>query len=152
MFKFAQDGKVYWPVNLVAFDAAEGAEPVDVKVAFLFKRYTRTELRAREKLLEKPMALLRVAKTEEEISTALDTLNELNDKADADMADRVLGWRGVFDIAGKPLEFSPEVLAALLDDEAQYKRIAAGLNEASRGAKAKNSSPGPAGSPAPGQT
>jgi hypothetical protein len=148
MFQFANEGKVWWRVNLVARDA-EGGDPTDVPVFLLYRIYTRKELKERERKLKAPMAKLGQSKDEASMMSILREVEALDDKNAAELVERVHDWRDIGDGKGDPLKFSRERLKALLDDEAQYARISAGLLEASKGARAKNSSPGLAGSRAP---
>jgi len=150
MFSFANEGKVWWRVNLVARDAS-GGDPTEAPVSILYRIYTRKELKARErKLLEMPLANLRAAKDAAAVQAAVQEYETLEAGNDAELRERVVGWRDIVTASGDQLPFTQEALDALLNDEAQYPRIAAGLVEASKGARAKNSSPGAAGSQAPG--
>lgn len=150
MFTFAQDGNVLWPVKLVV-RTADGEDPGEAEVKFLFRIFTRAERKAREQSMRGALGALRAANGDVDFAKAEENLRTLEDQAEADLRERVLGWRGIVGADGAELAFTPALRDALLNDEAHYARIAAGLNEASLGARAKNSSPGPAGSQAPGR-
>ena len=152
MFTFANENKVWWKVNLVARNEATG-DVEDAPVMLLYLIFTRSELKQREKRLQAALGKLRTAKTDAEMQAAAAEFDTIEQRNTADTLDRVRDWRDIVSGADSTaLQFSRESLKALLDDEAQYTRIASGLLEASRGARAKNSSPGPAGSAASGQS
>ena len=149
MFTFAKEGKVWWRVNLIARDA-DGGDPREVPVRILYRIYTRAEMKLRERKLAGPLAKLRGSDVNA-IQDALKEAEALNERYDSDLAERICDWGDIAGADGEPLPFSRDALRALLDDDAQYTPLAAGLVEASKGARAKNSSPGLAGSRAPGQ-
>ncbi|MBR0346036.1 MAG: hypothetical protein IJI03_12340 [Rudaea sp.] len=145
MFKFAKNGNVYWPVNLLERDP-NGGETKEQPVFLLLRLYSRTERKARAtKLRDATTRLLSSTPGSAEMTAINLELEKMREDADNDVAQRVLGWRDVGGDDGAPLPFTPENLADLLDDEAQFARVAAALDEASRGARAKNSLPGAAG-------
>ena len=151
MFQFANEGKVWWKINLVARNEVTG-DVEDAPVMMLYRIFTRAELKQREKRLQAALGKLRTAKTDAEMQAATAEFDTIEQRNTADTIERVCDWRDIVSGADSTaLPFSRESLKALLDDEAQYTRIASGLLEASRGARAKNSSPGPAGSQVPGQ-
>lgn len=150
MFTFANENKVWWKVNLVARNAS--GEVADAPVMVLYRLFTRAELKKREKRMQTALGKLRVAKVDADMEAATAEFEAIEEQSTADLIDRVCDWRDIVDADNAALAFSPDMLKALLNDPPQYERIAAGLLEASRGARAKNSSPGPAGSAAPGQS
>lgn len=141
MFQFANENKVWWKVNLVVRNAETG-DVEDSPVMLLYKIFARAELKQREKRLQAALSKLRAAKSEGEMLAATREFDAIEERNASDMIERVVGWRDISGPEGEALPFTREALKALLDDEAQYTRISAGLLEASRGARAKNSLPG----------
>lgn len=141
MFQFANENKVWWKVNLVVRNAETG-DAEDSPVMLLYKIFARGELKQRDKRLQAALSKLRAAKSEGEMLAATREFDAIEERNASDMIERVVGWRDISGPEGEALPFTREALKALLDDEAQYTRINAGLLEASRGARAKNSLPG----------
>lgn len=144
MYKKAKEEKVYWPVTLLQRDA-EGGEPVEAKVYILFRIYKRSERNERKRLLNEAFAKLTAAKPGEEFTAANAAVEAIKDQAEAEVVDRVCGWREYVDADGQPVPFTAAERDELLDDESNFERIKQALHDASTGARAKNSSPGAAG-------
>lgn len=141
MFQLANEGKVWWRVNLVTRNAETG-DVEDAPVMLLYKIFSRSDIKQREKRLQTALGKLRAAKTEAEMTTATSQFDGIEERNTADVLERVVDWRDISGSDGTALPFTAATLKALLEDEAQYARISAGLLEASRGARVKNSSPG----------
>jgi len=160
MFTLANEGKVWWRVNLVARTEEDG-EPKDVPVLILYRVYKRSELKARERALNKSVATMTKAvgeargtteDVEDIVTKSMREVETIEAETMNDLVARVCDWKQIIGPDGEPLKFSKALLKSLLEDEPQYQRVMAGLREASKGAHAKNSSPGPAGVLAPGQS
>jgi hypothetical protein len=148
MFRFADVGKVWVPVPLPT-----GAPDEEVTIHLLLTLYTRKELRARERKAMTNMAdnLARRAKeirTPEDLQALFDETTAVEDDAVHDLLDRTSDWRGVLDDSGQPQEFSRERLASLLEYNWFFQAHRQALFGTSRSGVAKNSKPGPGGSPA----
>lgn len=144
MFRFANQSRVFWPVEL-ASRGADG-EPVKSTAYIGYQLLDRDELRKHE------------AGRLHLIDAAKDSMADYVKQADAWdktniklLRERIYGWRDIVDNADVPLVFSRETLDALLRDSLLFPALLQGLFEASRGAKEKNSLPGPGGAPAPAQ-
>lgn len=161
MFGLANEGKIWARVEIP--DRNEEGEIVLVPVRLLLRPYTRAELREqrmvgmRAHLQPVLESLDRLSSAEGEdavrtasadVRSAIDSYEAAEIASDRDIASRVCGWRAE-DVGGEA--FAPDLLAALLADEARFQAIRAGLLDASRGARRKNSPPGPAGLPGPAQ-
>lgn len=161
MFRLADQGLVWWPVELTQ---ATGPDQVETVTAwFQYRIYTREELREQERI-----AVQRIAAKREQMTGRTDTgtadaeppaddllalFETVTERAAGDTADllaRITDWRGLGD--GETEEpFSPDRLAALLAYDPLYKQLRTQLFAASREAPRKNSQPGPGGLPAPAQ-
>lgn len=152
MFRFADKGIVFWPVQLRQVDEAGEMEVATIHLAY--RLLTRDELRDRErnslKSIVERLGGPDAPRTAEDLITILDATIEREASSVEMLLDRVSDWRGVAD-GDEPVEFSRERLASLLEYDVYFKPIVAGLYEASREGPAKNSQPGPGGSPAPAQ-
>jgi len=137
-FKHAKNNIVFWPVKLIERNP-DGGEQSEKVVYIQYRIFGRSERKERERKTRAALSALTSAKPGEEFAAANVAVEKLKEEADADVCNRICGWRDLTDAAGQPLPFSAEALAELLEDEAHFDRIAAGLNEASRGARAKNS-------------
>lgn len=137
MFTFATEGKVWWRVNLVTRNAETG-DCEDSPVMLLYKIFARADLKTREKLLQTALGKLRSAKTDAEMTAASGEFDKIEQVSTSDLLDRVCDWRDIVAAGGDAVPFTRDTLKALLEDAAQYERIATGLLEASRGARAKN--------------
>ena len=69
MFQFANEGKVWWKINLVARNEVTG-DVEDAPVMMLYRIFTRAELKQREKRLQAALGKLRTAKTDAEMQAA----------------------------------------------------------------------------------
>lgn len=166
MIRLAADNTVWWRVNVP--DRNDDGEIVEQPVRFRFRIYTRKELK--EKALARAnagavataeaMRKLVGQRTREEIDAALAEaeaaiarMGDDEELAAQELRDRIIGWRpeDITDQDGQSVSFSEQLRDALLADEARYQALRRGLLEASRGARPKNSLPGPAGSPAAAQ-
>lgn len=152
MFRFADKGVVFWPVQLRQIDEAGEIDVATVHLAY--RLLTRDELHERERnsleALAERMGGPVAPRTAEDLIALLDGTIE-REASNVDLLlDHVSDWRGFAD-GDEPVAFSRERLAALLEYDVYFKPIMAGLFEASRDAPAKNSQPGPGGSPAPAQ-
>lgn len=151
MFKFAQQGKVFWPITLSARDPETG----DVNQSKAYIQYSllsRDEMKAREKQLAKVLSARAIG-----IKDA-DALNQLVEDAEAidtatekELLAHVHDWRDIADEAGEPIAFSTKLLKSMFADPLLFDPISRGLIECSKGAPAKNSLPGPGGTPGPGR-
>lgn len=119
MFKLAKERQVLWPVT-VQVPEDGGPQAVDIQVRY--RLLTRSELKA-------------LAGALAGVSGDTDALLA---ELDARLSDRITGWEGIADEAGKPLPFTPENMAAVLDVPYLRDAIEQGLYAASRGALAKN--------------
>lgn len=139
MFRFANQSRVFWPVEL-ASRGADG-EPVTATAYIGYRILTDDELDARN---DESLRLFRSTDIDIRIADG----NALKKANKALLRERVFGWRDVVDNDDKLLPFSAEMLDAMLADPLLFKALLHGLFEASRGAKEKNSLPGPGGTPA----
>lgn len=161
MFKLATNNEVWWRIDLPDRDG--NGEVVMVPVRFRLRIYTRQEMQARKlnriregaAALADAMTALTQSATPEAVETAhtaviaaVDAIRSTDNDDVAELADRICGWNpaDVVDAeTGAPVEFTTALRDALLSDEARFKALRDGLLEASRGARSKNSLPGPAG-------
>lgn len=167
MFTLAKNGIVWWRIDVP--DRDDDGELVERPVRFQLLIRTRAELRQQRldrmrdgaTALGEAMQQLTRARTAADVESAtaavqaaVDRIADTDAAAADDLAQRIVGWNAE-DITdadtGKPVAFTPELRDALLADEARYKALRRGLQEASEGARRKNSLPGRAGSPAPAQ-
>ena len=159
MFTLAEDNIVWWRVDMPGRN--EDGELDTAPVRLQLRIYTRAELRERKSKrmtdsinpLSEALNRMMQAQDPAQLSAATQGLeervNDLNETAEAEEAEvheRVLGWRAE-DLGG--LEFSPEIRDRLLADDLRFNAIRQALEDASRGVRSKNSLPGPAGKPAP---
>lgn len=129
MFRFAKSREVLWPVTINV--PVDGGGVSEAKIRVRYKLLSRTEMREAVNIARKADGNA----TEEQVK-----------QDEAWLADRITGWEDVVDDAtGDALAFTPDNLAALLEESYVAAAISAGLWEASRGAAAKNSSLGPNG-------
>lgn len=156
MFRFAQDGRVRWPVTLdqLQDDGSTAAQTF----AVVYQVMTRDELRARDRELSEFMRQSRAllpAEGAEDTDAAAEQRQQLIDRRvkadDALLAARVKGWFDIADQDGAPIPFSAAALAAFIGNELLRDTLMQGLVDASSGARSKNSRPGLAGLPAPAQ-
>jgi hypothetical protein len=144
MFRFADLGRVWMPVEL---PAGEHTSTVHLLVEVM----TRRELRARERrITETTGRRLTDAppRTPDELLQAFDAVVQAEDDDLLLLRERVLDWRGIEDPDGQPLAFSRDRLDAVLAIDALFRPIREAYFRASREGVGKNSSPGPAGTPA----
>lgn len=162
MLKLSPTNEVWWRIDVP--DRDDNGELVAQPVRFRLRIYTRTELKARAaaridaagNALAEAMRAMLSAKSQDDVAAAREAIDAAgqrlaeDDQVQADdLRARIVGWNAD-DITGEedgqPVEFSEQLRDALLADEARFEALRAGLLEASRGARAKNSLPGPAGS------
>lgn len=144
MFRFADRGLVWWPVQIRPGDEAS-------TVHLQYRVLTRAELREQErKGYTEMLAKLKTdgpAKDE----AALIELFEASLSREADIVamllDRITGWRDIVDASDAPEPFTRDKLQAFLDIDYMFKPALLGLFEASRAGPSKNLQPGPAGTP-----
>lgn len=160
MLRLTNSNEVWWRIDVP--DRDDDGELVTRKVRFRLRIFTRAELRERAvdrvrkagEAVAGAMRQMLAARTAEDIdaahaalTTAADGMAEAAELDAAEVRDRIVGWNAE-DVTGEhgPVPFTPELRDALLADEARFGALSAGLLEASQGARAKNSLPGPAGS------
>lgn len=148
MFRFADAGKVWVPVSL---PVGEQDDPATIHL--LLKLYTRKELRARERAaMTRTAAKLaeraRDIRSAEDLQAIFDEITGTEEADVNDLMERTSDWHGVTGADGQNQPFAAEHLAALLDYNWFFQAHRAALFEASRSGVAKNSKPGPGGSPA----
>lgn len=147
MFELARERKVWWPVDLPnGIDEDDNVRTARVLV--LFRIFTRKELSRTRLQLAEQMLTPKGRAVEEDPIEALAKREAETEQA---LRDRVLDWKRIVDEDGQAVPFGQEVLDVLIEHDGCYQALLQGLHEASRGAKAKNSSPGPGGAPAPAQ-
>lgn len=147
MFRMADLGIVLWPVELPQALEEGGTEHVTVHIGY--RILTRKELRAREREVVKryPEDEAKAAQNIDELVAVMDRLTAREEGDIELLLERVIEWRGIGDENGDA-PFSRDRLAALLEWDVYFRPIMFGLLEASRHGPSKNSSPGPAGTPA----
>jgi hypothetical protein len=147
MFRLANLGVVQWPVQLPQPDGSGERATIFVSYAIL----TREELRDEQRRYAAAYRGAVAALGAEPDQATLDRLESEGDARDAAALDmlrtRIKGWSGIEDDDG-PVAFAADKLDALLAYELYAQPLLTGLFDASRGALAKNSSPGPAGAAA----
>lgn len=161
MFQLAENNIVWWRVDMPGRNPEGELDTAPVRLRL--RIYTRAELRERQlermrgslhpltdaldKLVNSADAeQLRAATTD--VQARVDAFMQESDAADADVRGRLVGWRAE-DMGG--IEFDESWRDKLLDDEPRFNAIREALDEASRGVRAKNSLPGPAGKSAAAQ-
>ncbi len=153
MFRFADKGKVFWPVELRQSNEA-GDAVEEVTVHFAYTLLPRTELRAREKrgvvAAVNRLVEMEGPRTPDDLIAAFDATVQREDGDVEFLLDHISDWRGIAD-EDEAIEFSRERLEALLQFDVYFKPVMAGLLAASRSGPAKNSQPGSGGTPAPAQ-
>jgi hypothetical protein len=151
MFRYAPKGKVFWPVTFVSRDP-EGGELIEERAYIFYSPLGRKARKARDKRLTAALmsglSSASAVPTVNDVQKLTDGVEKLTNENDEELIANIHGWKDMIDADGNPLPFSKEVLLAMLDDDPLYNAFAKGLDECSRGAHAKNSSPGPAGTPA----
>ncbi len=148
MFRFADIGRQWVPVDL----PQDGAT---VRVQLLMDLIPRDLLRGREREVaaRTGAGLMQRAGEVNSLEEYLALFDETAGAEAGDVADliaRTHDWLG-FGSAEEEIGFNQERFAALLAYDLAFKPIRAALFKASREGVSKNSSPGPAGSPAPAQ-
>lgn len=142
MFRFANQSRVFWPVELASRGA--NGEPVTATAYIGYQLLTDDELDAHN---DESLRMFRSADIDARIADGAAIKKAHKNLLRA----RVFGWRDIVDNDDAPLRFAPDVLNAMLADPLLFKALLQGLFEASRGAKEKNSLPGHGGAPVPAQ-
>lgn len=179
MFDVAHLGRVWWPVEMTTYDEA-GAERT-VTLRALFSPLTRAERQERQREITRRSTDAVKAAAASLDSNALridpdaDPAEEAAriDRAAADAVERITrrmeqafeDEQGDIDLLlarthdirglssdGEDVAFTPEIFASLLAYQQVYAAFAQAFDACSAGAVRKNSSPGPAGKPARGQS
>lgn len=153
MIRLAASNVVWWRVDVP--DRDDNGELVEQPVRFRMRIFTREELReralarARRGAADVGAAMRRLvdARSSEAVTAsmadadaAIARMGEDEQVALEELRERVLGWNpeDVRDQHDQPVAFTPALLDALLDDEARFQALRAGLLAASRGARPKN--------------
>lgn len=158
MFRYAPQGIVFWPITLTARNPDTG-ELIDGIAHVQYSLLSRNELKAREKRLTSALmsglssmnANAIAGPNAGDVQKLSEEVDKLTNEHDEELIAHVHGWKGITDANDKDLPFDEATLRAMLNDPLLYESFSLGLIAASKGAKAKNSSPGPAGTPARGQ-
>lgn len=154
MFRFANDGRVRWPLTIdqLQDDGSTAAQAF----AVVYQVMTRDELRERDRAITEFMRQHRAlmpAEGAEDTTDAAAQRQQLIDRRvaadDALLTARVKGWFDIADQDEQPIPYSATALAAFLRVELIRDTLLQGLVDASSGARSKNSRPGLAGLPAP---
>lgn len=162
MIRIAPDNIVWWRVDVP--DRDDDGELAEKPVRFRLRIFTRAELRHRAldraqtgaSATAQAMHELVQARAAEAVQdafkgveAALARMAEDERIREDELRERIVGWNAedLRDEHDQPVPFTPELRDALLADEARFEALHAGLLQASRGARPKNSLPGPAGSP-----
>lgn len=151
MFRTANLGRVWWPVELPQF--ADDGTTTLATVLICYRVFTRAELKARRAEVDDAIGtpLREAAAAGTEVSQWAEVQRRLDVQEEADLAElraRIVDWkRVVVDATDEPVPFSAELRDQLLELKPYFKALRAGLQEASDGARTKNSLPGPGGTP-----
>lgn len=150
MYEFAPKRNVLWPVDMPQ-QSEDGSEAPPRRMLIRYKLLTRTELAARNAIIARSLVGNLTGVTDPNEAERIIAAAEQRAAANAEqLRERVLGWRDP--ASGKAGDFTAEEREALLEDFPTFDALLRGLVEASEGARAKNSSPGPASPPAEVQT
>ena len=122
MFKFAKKREVLWPVTIMV--PVDDGKTAEQQFTVRFRLMTKSEM------------------TDALAETVDEDMSKVFAAQDARLVDHVVGWSGLVDETGDELPFTSSALNALLDVPYVRSAIEGALWEASRGAPAKNSSPG----------
>lgn len=110
MFKLAQQNEVLWPVTVQV--PQDGGTTKAVEISVRYRLLTKTDAR---------------------------DMKAMDDAASEQaLLSHITGWEGVADMAGNPVPFTPDNLAALVEHDYVARAIVLGLYQASKGAPAKN--------------
>jgi hypothetical protein len=140
MFEFTEGNECFWPVKLPRRTEAGEIELCEVLVRY--RIFTRKELAAKRndaaKRVSQQLAdAIQAVDGQVARETALDELAQIDATTEAEVRERITGWKGITR-NGEEMPFSADVLDLLLTDQARYEALRDGLYEASRGARAKN--------------
>jgi hypothetical protein len=156
MFRFANSGRVRWPISLD--QVQDDGSTAQQTFAVVYRVLTREEQQARDnevaEFLRQSRALLPADGAPDTSDAAAQRRKLVARRVKADdalLADRVTGWFDIADQDEKPIPFSATALSAFLRNELMRDTLLQGLVDASSGARAKNSRPGLAGLPVPAQ-
>lgn len=141
MFRFADLGRVWWPVELPFGFGEDGSDTGTIHL--LFELFTDEELEAREKSVLESTARRLVdqrdsIRTVDDLLAAFESASQLKSTDRQAVCARVHDWRGVGDGEGTDVEFSADRMAALLAHRPVFTRVRDALFEASREGVRKN--------------
>lgn len=144
MFKFAKKRVVLWPTEIpVPMDDGTGrVDTVTARVRYQLLTQEELETFALEELRD-------IASTQDLDATLASLSDAAREKRRQRLKEHVVGWEEAdfVDERGTPMEVNDANLDSLLSISYLRAAFQAGLVQASRGAPAKNSKPGPGGSP-----
>lgn len=146
MFKLADIGIVEWPVHI---DHGSIDSTLHLQYQVLGRKELRERARTGTQAMLERLNGAGAPRTSEDLIALLDAANTRDDGDEALLLERVKGWRAedMADADGAPVPYSAERLQALLAQDFLFGPIRDGLFAASRAGPAKNSKPGPAGTP-----
>jgi hypothetical protein len=140
MFRFADVGKVWVPVELPMGGAEDGGK---VTVRLLTTLFTRDELRERDRSTLASKAgnveqLAKEAKTADDVLAIFDRIGGIDADDIKQLLERTHDWAEFADSDGQPLGYTRERFEALLRFEWFFRPVRAALYRASREGVAKN--------------
>lgn len=143
MFRFADMGRVWVPVDLPPQAGPEDTAAEPARIHLLMDLYTDEELdqRDRDVMLRSGAALAEKARASanvEDLSGVLDDMQRVKAGDRADILRRTHDWHGIEGADGAPVAFSAEHLEALLAMAYLFKAVRAALFDASREGVRKN--------------
>lgn len=153
MFDLANLKRVTWPVPLAQQDAS--GEWHDAIILVSFERLQGDALAAierdeRAELLKQIADQLRSASTTkaEDITASESAIDDAEKRRVDTLVAQTKGWGDAITDGGEPVPFNEETLRTILSVRPWRDAFWQSLRECSARAKPKNSSPGPAGTPA----
>ena len=140
MFRFADVGKVWVPVELPMGGSEDGGA---VTVRLLQTLFTREELRERERAAMSRKAgmaeqLAKEAKTPDDVLDIFDRIGGIEDEDVQQLLERTHDWAEFADADNQPLGYTRERMEALLKHDWFFKPARTALYRASREGVAKN--------------
>jgi hypothetical protein len=139
MFEFVRNNDCFWPVELPK--RQDDGSILPVRVLIKFRLFTRSELiKKRDAItaVAEQLAAARAGAAPDQVLASLRAQEAMHEDQDAEVRDRIVGWRDIVDLDGNAVPFDTDTLEWLLDDEPRFEALRKGLYEASRGAVAKN--------------